>query len=230
MQSQTVSQSLSTGPGPTIGPLQPTGQTSPLYSLFRSINSLPLKRFIVCAVRGKLKALIISGDVPEDALQDTWLDIQQQYAEALGDTETSLTLNLYKQIVKLATTLSQVHRCLDVLENVYVKQFADALNELLSTSFPFDVTKPDAYDANLKSCLTRSMNLELNMELKSASYEAMKGKSEGKPLTEEYFQDMLITLSDHAKYAVTDEITVYQYTQRITRLNRYIEQLSSKKK
>jgi hypothetical protein len=36
---------------------------------------------------------------------------------------------------------------------------------------------------------------------------------------------MLITISDHAKYEITDDITVFQFCERIRRYNSLIEKL-----
>jgi hypothetical protein len=44
--------------------------------------------------------------------------------------------------------------------------------------------------------------------------------------TRAYFESILITLSDHAGYHIKDDITVYEFGERIRRLNHYIKKLN----
>lgn len=112
-----------------------------------------------------------------------------------------------------------------------INEYGKRLNRLLLTQYKFDLKDQENYHANLKRCLMRKSGLKIDLDLKKIQYEALT-KGADHPvfkLSREYFQNILITLSDYVKYAVQDNITVYEFCDRIRRFNKYYEEMESKK-
>lgn len=195
-------------------------------SLYLNITELPLKNYIEGTVNGNVSAIIKTGvcDDPEKLLA-AWHDIRQQYAEVIGDQETKLFLSLYKEINRLAISIEQVKMLVQTLQKYYTKQFADGLNRVLGTSFAFDIEDRETYDKDLQRCLNRSKGYQVQMELKMAQFKAVQEKQQtpGQEASISYYQSVLITLSDHAGYRVDDSITVFEFCDRIKRLNKAME-------
>lgn len=193
---------------------------------YRSIGKLPLSRFIDVVVDNNIYALVITGHPTIEQLHDAWNDINSQYADAIGDAEYKLYLSAFKDVTVLTLTLQAIEACIDTLKLFPHAYLFDELNRLLSTSFNFDFKDYDEYQKLLKRCWQRSRSFKIQLDLKLISFEAIRKKFEdSKPPTREYFQSILITLSDHAKYPIMETITVFEFAERLHRLNKYHEQL-----
>lgn len=204
-----------------------TDSTSSQY--YQHIADLPLSKFIEVATNGNFFALVISGQPSLDDLRIAWESIVSEYGEAVGSGQQELSTNLYKQIVKLETTIAQIEMLVRALEKTYCGKFVTLLNGLLTTSFVFDVDKPQEYNKKLQACISRSKGFKITLDLKVAQYNAINKKTEqGEAMTKEAFIGVLITLSDHAKYPIHDNITVFEYCERIKRLNEYIRKMDKK--
>jgi hypothetical protein len=183
---------------------------------------LPLTNYVNCLVNDNLYALVIEGQAGADVgvLQMAWLGIQQQYADAVGDSEYSHYLTLYRDVHVLNAKYEMVKEILNLMQVHYDDRLAKIINDELSTSFVFDWNNQEEYNKTIQRCINRSKALKLRMDMVKASYEAIQSKFEqGKKPDRNYFQSILITLSDHAGYHITDQITVYEFCDRIKRLN-----------
>lgn len=197
---------------------------------YRSIGKLTLSRFIDTIVDNNLHALVITGNPTEDQLHAAWHDINSQYADAIGDAEYKLYLSLYKEITVHTLTLQAINACIETLKMFPHVELFDQLNELLKTDFKFDFKDQEKYSLTLKICASRSKGILMQLDLKKAQFDGIIKKfSESKAPNREYFQSVLITLSDHAKYPILDSITVFEFCERIHRLNRYHDQLKRNK-
>lgn len=209
-------------------------ETAVEYKLYHSITQTPLSAFVKAVCDNDLQALVIEGDVPDPILKAVFIDLKTSFSEALGGTEVSVSLNLFKRISLQTTKLIQVYTLLAILREVYVKEFATELNRLLVTVFEFDPANREQYFRFLDSCSTRAKRIEVDIELKMASYEEIqKGSGEGESVapTHEYFQEWLNTLSEHNKYQIiAEQITVYQFCDKIKRFNSYIKMLQNRQK
>lgn len=213
-------------------PGRPLPAATPSSSLYRSISELPLAAFRICIVHGDLSALVISGDPTEDEISKAWDDIRQQYADAIGDHDHRLATSLYKDIAILKYRYKSVILLVDLLQDAYMKELADELNDLLATTFPFDPHDTDQYLNDLQRCVKRTKAILLELEVKEQQYKnitAANGKKGSRP-TDEYFLAILITLSDHAKYQVNESITVFEFCERLKRYNHYVETLQKQKR
>jgi hypothetical protein len=203
----------------------------PSAKWYQHITELPLSRFIDCTVDDNLYALVISGHPSQEQLQLTWAEMQQEYADVMGDNEHKMYVILYRDIKVLEITLQLIHWLVAQMKEVYYAEFANRLNRLLNTTFKFDHTQPEKYFNELNRCINRSKAYKIDLDLKLQQFEAFKkNKETGSKPTREYYQSILITLSDHAKYPVQDNITVYEFSERIRRFSKYCQQVEKMKR
>lgn len=209
----------------TTTPMQnlPSDSSTISSTYYQHIAQLPLNRFIDVVVDSNIYALVITGSPTLNELHDAWQTISIEYADAIKDQESRLLFSTEKELNRLKLAYHVIIDALGVLKNYYTPQFANVVNELLRTSFKFDIRFPDDYDNDIKRAYNRSKGIKIDIDLKQMSYEALKEKilSSTKKPTREYFQAILITLSDFVKYEIRDTITVFEFCDRIRRLNDY---------
>lgn len=192
-------------------------QDLPKY--YNSIHALPLCRFIDAIVDGNIFSLVISGTPELPILQTTWEKIREQYADKMGDMEYKLYASLYREINELTANINSIHVLVDQLRMRYVKKFADRLNSLLITNYKFDITDLAEYDKLLDRCYNKTGGLQLNLDLKLINFKAIEEKNKEKNTkpTRDYYASVLITLSDNVGYPLRDDITVFEFCERIIR-------------
>ena len=212
--------------------------TMPKYYQF--ITDLPLRHFISCAVDGNLSALTIEGFPDESELIQAWVNIQQQYADAIGDLEQRLFWDLYKEVSQLHIDMVAVNTCCEQLSEwhnalcdlplsqpeqaailIYLSELKDSLNKTLNSTFELDPTKESFHD-EIKKALRKGKAFHLLYNIKNANLDEMKKKFEGgeKP-TKEYYMSILMTLSKNEGYKLTiDTETVFEFCERIRRFNK----------
>jgi len=204
---------------------------SPSAKLYRHIVDLPLSRFKECDIRGNLAALVISGYPDPSELEKAWFEIQCEYQDARGDAEYKAYLIFRKEVQLLKITLRQIHICIKQLSDILqignidpgIVELKDSwtkeLNKHLHTTFVFDFDQPDAFVHDLQRCFNRSKGEKIYLDLKEARLEALEQKfGEKKKADDAYYESLLISLSDAAGYQLKDDITVFQFCERITRL------------
>jgi hypothetical protein len=212
---------------------KPLGVAIQQSNIYRSINALPLHKFIDCIINQNLAAIIISGLPTQQELSIAWALILQQYSDAIGDNEHRLYANRTKQLAIETINYNLVIGLVDVLRKEYSKDLCNELNKILSTTFKFDYTNKENYEKDLSRCFNRAKGFKISIDLLQMQVNELEKKfqnKEGTKPTVEYYQSTLITLSDHAKYPINDNITVFEFCERIKRFNNYCEQLKSNSK
>jgi hypothetical protein len=217
---------------PLDSPLQPVIPLENSLVLYRNLTDLPLSKYIDGVVNGNVSAIIKSGTCNDESeLIEAWTDITQQYAEAIGDQEQKLFLSLFIEINKLSVAIEQIASLVKALGTCYVKEFANKLNLLLSTSFKFDVFDKAGYDKDLQRCLNRSKGYQIQLDLKLSQFQSIQKKESNPGIGPDhaYFQSILLTLSQYVKYEVNEtRISVFQFCEMIKRLNKHLELMSKK--
>jgi len=230
MQWQTMFQWLFTrkrANGSTAMPSTLTETTTQSSKWYQKISDLPLNKYIECLVDGNLAALIISGYPTQEQLTAAWLDIAEQYADAMGDAEHQMYIKIYKELVYLNIEYQQILSLIEVLTIVIYRPFEEKLNSLLFTNFSFTTNR----EKDLDTCFRLSKSTLLKIDMKKAQLDGLKDKGENsdKTPTREYFQSVLITLSDFAKYPVLETITTYQFCERVKRFTQFVEKQKAEK-
>jgi hypothetical protein len=213
--------------GSTATPSTPIEIATQLSKWYLSITDLPLDKYIECVVDGNLSALVISGYPTQEELEAAWLEIAEQYADAMGDAEHRMYIKLYKELVYLNIEYKQILSLIEVLTIVVYKPFEQKLNELLFTNFSFTANR----EKELDTCFRLSKSTLLKIDMKKAHLDGLKEKGEDtdKTPTREYFQSILITLSDYSKYPVQETITTYQFCERVKRFTQFVEKQKAEK-
>ena len=197
----------------------------------KSLHDLPLNKFIDCLVDGNLQALTITGFPTQEELESAWQKIISEYTDLLGSLEHRLYVQLYKDIAITKITLDQLTIAINILQITYDEFFAEEVNKILRTQCKFNWADQTSYQAECKKCLNRSKSLRIKLDLKLLQFEAIASKNknkEGEKPTRQYFTSVLITLSDHAKYRIEENIKMSEYCERIKRFSEYCEQQKRK--
>ncbi len=195
---------------------------------YSKITNLPLRNFIEVSVNQNISALIISGFPEPKDLEEAWIEIKTQYEDAIGDIESRVYWQLFKEVFVLSMDIELVEICYNLLKTVYVESFAKQLLELAEADFVLDPNDEEKYQADLQRCVNRSKRLIIKHGIKKERLDAMGKQEEGKPsnVSVEYYQQILITLSDHAKFEINDTITVFAFCERVKRWNKHCENLA----
>lgn len=210
-----------------------TTQAGSTATLYTSIHKLMFDRFEDAFVDGDLKALIICGEPTEQELQEAWLSIREQYADALADTQQKRFISIFKDLQKLKIKQMQALTLISVLETCYVEKFTHLLNKLFHKKLKFDINNLDSYHADLKRMHSHAKGISLHIQLKEielAAFDEKNSSGAHKP-TRDYFAGILINLSDHAGYAIRkNELSTYDFCQRVRRYKDHINKLQATKK
>lgn len=208
--------------------MQPVTQSAKWY---RHITELPLNRFIDCLVDGNIYALVITGKPSDEELMDAWVDIQAEYAHAVGTNEYRLYVGLLREVLILGAAMAQIDCFISLMEEFYHPEILSRLNKLLRTSFTLDPSDNEKYKATVKRFRMRSKGVKIDLDLKEIQLEGMKKKMEGSATKPDraYFHSVLVTLSDHAKYHITDSLTVFEYCERLRRYTNFCEKVKLNK-
>jgi hypothetical protein len=175
-------------------------------------------------------SLVITGQPKMEELLEAWDKIKLQYTDLIKDHEYRYYISHFNELSRIEITYNQIINAIEELKKYYAKPIADCVNRWLKSSFQFNVNLPDDYDNDLKRAKRRTGGLKIEMDLKRMTLEGLQKRfGERKGMSRESFQSVLIALSDHVKYPITENITVYEYCVRVQRLNQYIETIKLKK-
>lgn len=201
------------------------------YRYYNSISTLPLRNYKDALIRNNLSALVIEGFPPEDKLQAAWQEIQEQYAEAVGDGMQREYLRKLRDVTNLNVDYTMVQIAVQQLSIIIPYHFRDPadpdfkhafefyrtdLNRLVNAKFTFN--NPATYEQELQRCLNRAKGIKIELDLQGLNFEAFREKMEKEKAPDDrYFDSILISLSDVAGYHLNDQITVFEFCERLNR-------------
>jgi len=222
---------------------------APQLNLYQSISELPLSRFIDAVVDNNLFSLIKSGNAQPDMLQlsAAWKNILDEYTEAMGSHEYKLYISLLREKEQLIIDYNLIRALVYAMHNVqdyiisegfvvdndvisFQKESGKSISDILRYNFVFNNKDNTSYRSELDKAIRRSGIIKIQIDLKAMALEAIQKKNikSGGKMDRKYFDSILITISDHAKYEITESITVSKFCERIKRYNNYCEQLKTK--
>jgi hypothetical protein len=200
---------------------------TPSAKWYQHITELPLCRFIDVMVDDNLYALVITGQPAPEDLLNSWIQIRAQYADAAGDNEYKMYVNLMRDVIVLGATLDQIGSIIAALKIVYDQRLVDMLSELMKIKVELDPSDPEKYYKAIAGYVMRSKALKINLDMKQITLDAMaKNMEKGEKPDRGHYQAILVSLSDHAKYHIADNITVFEYCER---MRRYVNHLKAEK-
>lgn len=183
--------------------------------IYRSLETLPLDRFIVCVCDGDLSALIIKPDpdqeIPALLLLEAWNDIFLDYLDASRDNTSRYRQNMETKVAIYSAQLDQIGVCLMGLQVVIRPEFVEPLQRMEVTDYDcaaldqlFQTSKKD-YFAELNLIKSRSVEKKIDKELleielvELAKSEEMQEKKRADRLT---FVNILSRISTYKNVAV----------------------------
>lgn len=173
-----------------------------------------------------LYALVISGSPSIEELQAAWADIRMEAADKGADLEYKIYLSLFKEINVLKSNIDQIRELIAILKDTYTEQFAKKLNKLLITNFDFSPPFTPEYDKLLSRCYNMTGALRLRLDMQISNFKAIEEKfKDNKEPTRDYYLSLLITLSDNAGYSLGENMTVFEFYERLARAHAKIEQI-----
>lgn len=216
----------------TTQPTSPSPTDTTLCRYYQHISELPLSRFKDVSVNGNLAALIISGYPTPEQLHDAWAKINIQVSDAVGNQEHKLYVSLTKQVSVLEASYWQIQEVGKLLNmaceiKIFPADIYRELNRLTQSNFPFSADDHETNTKNIKRCLNRAKSIFIRIEMLRQQLEAHHEKQTTGKVTQEWFTQMLITLSDHAKFQIPETIMTYEFYERIRRYNDYYERVKS---
>lgn len=212
----------------TVSNQSPENSTTPSWSIYQSITEISLSRWIDLDADGYLKALVKEGDPPIEELRLAEYNLRCQYADHIGNHEYKLYLNLLKDVTELEITLTQIEKLIIVMRDAYHPLLAKELNGLLKSSIPFHATDRPKIDQSLERAWRRSRGLKIALDLKTSGLSKIeaKFKTSSSKVTREYYLSLLISLSNEAGYQLTDNISVFEFCERIKITNKKVDQIN----
>lgn len=201
---------------------------------YYSTLDIPYHRFRDCMCANNLSELIISGFPEEAVLKEAWHNILDQYTAKIGNNEYKLYLSMYKEVSQLAITIDQIILLAarpdeakgvktGILRIAYDEYLCGELNKLLNTACKFNPADHKSYIAELDKCYNRKSGLKIRLDLMNMRFDALEKKqtaTPGKKIDADYYDSILITLSDFAHYNLPETIKMSEYCLRLQKYNK----------
>lgn len=201
----------------------------PLSNLYTRCSSTPLDVFIDALVNKNLGRLVIYGKATQKQINDAWELLFTEYCEISGSPQYQRLVNLTREIGGLQSKLLSIRLCVKVLGYRYSAMAVSTLKRF-GYNYKFNPLDAEGYVRDLKAVMTKSRSVEIALDQSLAEYEKLLKESDGKSLTEEGFQRVLIELSKFMGFRVNaKEVTVSEYIAMIKRRELEVEHLLRKK-
>lgn len=200
-----------------------------LSNLYTRCSQTPLDVFIDALVNKNLGRLVIYGNASRREINEAWELLFTEYCEISGSPQYQRLVNLSREIGGLQSKLLSIRLCVKVLGYRYSARAVTTLRRF-GYNYKFNLQNPEGYVRDIKAVMTKSKSVEIALDQSLAEYDKLLKESDGKNLTEDYFQKALVELSKFMGFRVNArEVTVSEYVAMIKRREREIEYLLSKK-
>ena len=156
-------------------------------------------------------------------------DLRVKYADAMGDAEYRDYCNTIREITRLEIELKQIHTIVGVLRDAYVPGLVTDLSRLMAQPINLRPGDTDRYDETLDKVLRRAKAKKMLKDLAEIKLHKLETKYQGKTgqVTDEYFDGLLISLSDSVGFRLDDSMSVWEFCDRIRRTNEKIKHFNN---
>lgn len=200
----------------------------PRWSIYTRCSQTPLDVFIDALVNKNLGRLVIYGKATYKQINDAWEQLFTEYCELSGSPQYQRLVNLSREIGGLQSKLLSIRLCVRVLGYRYSARAVSTLKRF-GYNYKFNPLDAEGYVRDLKAVMIKSRSVEIALDQSLAEYEKLLKESDGKSLTEDDFQRVLIELSKFMGFRINaKEITVSEYVAMIKRREREVEHLLGK--
>lgn len=205
-------------------------QEAPLWSIYPSLERLPLVAFIRCYVYQDYTALVEQGLAPQEALETAWQSLYSDYCTRSGGHEMAALIRRARQINALSSKIDRLSMLIDTVSQI---QADELLAELEADGFKQQaaIMRTADEEGYAQQCRNIAAHIKpLHLQLKSMLREMPKTKKremitdEDRQKTEAEFEINLAEMSVMVGHEVTDAISTARYCSYANRLWMKIEQ------
>lgn len=196
--------------------------------LYTVCYDLPIVRFIRCLCEGDYSALVIEGEADPGTLVEAWQNIHQEYITLMGNSQDNYLFTLMLEVNRL------YFRHLSITEAVKLlgaHRFDELVMMLKKEGFnyPFNPNDTEGYRKDLNKVVNRAKSLLVELEQKKKQLELLQQSQSTGKLDREYFDKILITLSQHMGFKLEkDKTTVTEYIYTLKDYISHCERLKAK--
>lgn len=188
--------------------------------LYRSIDTLPLERFITCICDKDLTALVISGNATGEELVSAWNDIYDQYVIAVNDKEQQYILRLTKEINCLEFDYKLIGLCVTRLEIEHSEEVLGILKKLVPTNLKFNPADIEQYKKDLSLIISKSKRMIVEIENKRGELGRL-APEKGERVNRSEFDKMIVRASKYMQYKIDKKATtVSEFVQIIDEMRK----------
>jgi hypothetical protein len=220
-------------------------------SVYRSINELPLDRFIACLCGPvssldpgdeqpeenlDLSPLIKPGQegvqIPPDALIEAWGDIFLEYMDASRDDKARHKIQLASRIAQLDAQLQIIETSLVILQTLRVQELVEILQRKGNEDLLYPAEDLDQYFEDLNMTRHRTAEKKIDYKLLKIELEELEASETreevGQRAERIHFTNVLARIATFKHVAVIrqSEITVAEF---LAMFNEYLEYIQSTK-
>jgi len=196
--------------------------------LYTRCSQTPLDVFIDALVNKNLDRLVIYGKATHKQISDAWELLFTEYCEISGSPQYQRLVNLSREIGGLQSKLLSISLCTKVLSYRYSSKCITTLRRF-GYIYKFNLQDPESYIRDIKAVVTKSKSVQIALDQSLADYDKLMKESNGKNLSEDYFQKALVELSKFMGFRINaKEVTVSEYVAIVKRREKEINYLLSK--
>ena len=186
------------------------------YIIYDSCYNTPLKVYISVVCDHNLRALVISGNPPEEALHEAMEKINRELSEISGSGEYSIRKEITRKVYTYRATIALLCAC---QRTVAAGGREKALKYLLKLGVRCD--GDDKKLIELLSGIIKEKKIRLRSE--EEKFKKMFDDDKGEKPTRAYFADQLVALSKYAGFRLTTDIMLSEYALYLKSLKEDVE-------
>lgn len=191
-----------------------------------------MSAFEDCYIDKNYRALIIGEDdntIEDYQLLNAWLDIQEQWSVAIGDSEQQMYVKLQIEVNNMSGKLAGAKALLEIFPFFYANALGKMVNKFLGTSIVFNATDRVEFARQIKSCENRLPGIEMKIELKKLQIQEIENKwkkktDTGAVMSHSYFSTWYNVMEEHFKVPIDPaRCTVERFCERAKRMSKHFK-------
>lgn len=203
-----------------VGSRPANREKSSCYCVIDNCSSCNLNQYIRITCENDLSALVLKGNPPVDILEAARLKIITEFSILTG--ESSTRLNSTRKLYYYHSLIVLYSACAELILSGEIEEPVKILNKNgLNCDIPINTEETNKLINKIKSAISEK-KIRLKAENKKLS--SIDDKKMGKP-TRENFISSLVTISKHAGFRLTTDISLMEYASYLNDYKREIEQL-----
>lgn len=186
---------------------------------YSSLDELPLKVYVVIVCSGDIRHL---GDGTRDELQKTWLNMQDEWDQAIKGDRVAVDTQIYAEIEKLNLDIGRIAILIEYAE---MHRHSEDLKQAFAED-GFDFNSMD----DLPGIINQSKMLDIQLDMLTKRAEVTLPDS-SQPVNKAMFVKCLMRISDFKKYQIRmEDITTLEFCLHYKDFTDYVETVNKKNK